>query len=82
VSDQYYFFGNPFLACLGYNPPHEHMDIVVEKKDQHKLNVASGIYLKDETVLNLLQGNEKLKNYVTDYLTQCKSGGTNNRCPR
>lgn len=78
VSGEFYFFGNALLACMGYDPPDEHMDLMVAKNDQHKLEVASGIYLKEDTVLNLVS----FKDFVANYIKDCKSGSLNTRCPQ
>lgn len=80
VSDDYYFFGNSLLACMGYDPPHTYMDQVVDKKDQHRLESASGVYLHESTVLNITK--DGLKDFVTNYIRDCKAGSRDSRCPQ
>lgn len=82
ILDDYYYFGNNVLHCLGHDPPHEHMNNLVPTDEQHTIPKVSGVYLKEDTVLRLSENNETFKNWITNYINLCKSNnGDPTRCP-
>ena len=76
----FYFFGNALLYCLDYKRPHEIMKIKIPSDQKKKENFGHGIYLREDTVKNLIvdrvkedrQGFSNFQNWFNRYLASCK----------
>lgn len=89
--DQFYFFGNGILWCLGYDEPHVHLQRLVRVNEQHKIDLGSGIFLDEKTVRQIIKdrlqftkhpNHRAFRDWFDNYLSICKGANPSNDCPR
>lgn len=87
-KEDYYFFGNALLWCLGYSKPHISMQTLVPPGERYKKALDNGIYLKESTVERLIADKvhqdpdyEPFQTWFKSYLSICKGSNPSSNCP-
>lgn len=86
----FYFFGNTLLWCLGYAKPHIALQSLVEPEDRLKLAPTdNAIYLAESTAKQLIEEKvrqrpeyEPFSDWFTSYLNNCKGSNPSENCPQ
>lgn len=90
-SNYFYFFANAILWCLGYDEPHVSLQNLTSPSEQHKIDLGSGIFLKEKTVQRIIRNrlldtnhpnHQVFNDWFEKYLRNCKGTNPSNDCPR
>lgn len=88
-KNDYYFFGNALLGCLGYTKPHKSIQALVQPSEYYKIDTTdNAIYLKESTVEQLIADRvqlnpeyEPFEKWFRLYLNNCKGNNPSDNCP-
>lgn len=80
TTGELFFFGNAAFYCMGLDQ--NTLKTVVPPEERIKIPIASGIYLKTETVRRLAAHNSRFLNWFDDYVKECTGDNPGYRCPR
>lgn len=88
-KNDYFFFGNAFLWCLGYPEPHISIQALVGPSEHYKKDATdNAIYLKESTAQQLIADRVRLhpeyepfEKWFRLYLSNCKGSIPLDNCP-
>lgn len=83
-NDQFFFFANSILWCLGYDKPHEAVEQLISSDEKKSIPLGSGIFLSESTVQTLLAQDPKFvefSRWFDSYLEKCKRNVPYSLCP-
>lgn len=88
-KDEYFFFGNALLWCLGHAEPHLSLSTLVPIGERHTMPLNHAIYLSEVTAGRLIADKanrdpryEPFERWFRSYLSTCRGKNPSPDCPR